>query len=49
MTGNRDLSIDDAADQLRTLLTAFNLHCLGASFFHEAGSVANSFIGAQMV
>ena len=49
MPGNRNLSINDAADQVRPLLTAFDLHRLGAAFLDEARRVAHSLISAHMV
>ena len=39
MAGNRDLGVDNVADQVGALLAAFNLDDLGAAFFDEASGV----------
>ncbi len=47
--GNRNLSIDDAANQVGTLFAALDLHHLRAAFFHEARGIADGVFGVNMI
>ncbi len=43
VSGDRDLGVNDLADQFRAFLSAFDLYYLGAAFFHEAGRVHDGY------
>src|SRR5215475_15435319 len=49
VASDRNFGVDDVADEIGTLLSTFDLHGLGACFFHVPSRVAYSFVHAHVV